>query len=118
MFDPLVLQACYQSAPPHQYYARKSPAEPSWSWQPQEISPQTFSSMAGTEKEAVAGVTGEEAAGWEELILSTLEPPGAQSDLSQDLAQFISDHNSQLQHPAEHQLFFLPEQENSFAMSF
>ena len=62
--------------------------------------------------------TGEETAGWEDLILSTLEP--ANTELSQDLAQFLSDHGH-LQHPPDQQLFFLPnlpEQENSFAISF
>ena len=111
----LLLQVCYEAA--SHYYARKSPAEQSWPWPQPGNSPQTFSSLAGSEKEeAAAVVTGEETAGWEDLILSTLEP--AQTELSQDLAQFISDHShSHSQHP-DQQLFFLPEQENSFVISF
>ena len=99
-----LLQVSYQPAP--QYYARKSPAEEGWAW-PQHGD---LASLAGSEKEA---------ASWEELILTTLQPAQVgeeEGGLPQDLSEFISDH-SQLQHP-DQQLFFLPEQENSFAISF
>ena len=104
-----LLQAVYYSPPPQaspQYYARKSPADQGWAWQSPAES-QMLPGLAGREKE--------ETTGWEELILSTLEP--AHDHLAQDLSEFISEQSNNLQHP-DQQLFFLPEQENSFAISF